>query len=97
VAGVPVELTFLHCNPRHHTLALVPASMPKRLNHFMLQVDSMDDVGLAHDRTGRLDARISDTLAAIRTTTCFPSMRIRRADSRSSSAGAGAPLTKIGQ
>jgi biphenyl-2,3-diol 1,2-dioxygenase len=60
--GVPVELTFLHCNPRHHTLALVPASMPKRLNHFMLQVDSMDDVGLAHDRTGRQGVRISDTL-----------------------------------
>jgi biphenyl-2,3-diol 1,2-dioxygenase len=60
--GVPVELTFLHCNARHHTLALVPASMPKRLNHFMLQVDSMDDVGLAHDRAGRLGVRISDTL-----------------------------------
>ena len=60
--GVPVELTFLHCNPRHHTLALVPASMPKRLNHFMLQVDSMEDVGLAHDRTERLNVRISDTL-----------------------------------
>jgi biphenyl-2,3-diol 1,2-dioxygenase len=62
VPGVPVELTFLHCNPRHHTLALVPASMPKRLNHFMLQVDSMEDVGLAHDRTERLGVRISDTL-----------------------------------
>src|SRR5262249_46311971 len=37
--GVQVELAFLHCNPRHHTLALVPASMPKRLNHFMLQVE----------------------------------------------------------
>jgi biphenyl-2,3-diol 1,2-dioxygenase len=62
VPGVPVELTFLHCNPRHHTLALVPASMPKRLNHFMLQVDSMEDVGLAHDRTARLGVHISDTL-----------------------------------
>jgi len=62
VPGVPVELTFLHCNPRHHTLALVPASMPKRLNHFMLQVNSMEDVGLAHDRTERLGVHISDTL-----------------------------------
>jgi biphenyl-2,3-diol 1,2-dioxygenase len=60
--GVPTELTFLYCNPRHHTLALVPASTPKRLNHFVLQVDSMDDVGLAYDRAGRLDIRISDTL-----------------------------------
>jgi len=60
--GVPVELTFLHCNRRHHTLAVVPASMAKRLNHFMLQVDSMEDVGLAHDRTERLGVRISYTL-----------------------------------
>jgi biphenyl-2,3-diol 1,2-dioxygenase len=61
--GMPaVELAFLHCNPRHHTLALVPASMPKRLNHLMLQVNSMDDVGIAHDRTGRLGVRISDSL-----------------------------------
>ena len=60
--GRPVELTFLHCNPRHHTLALVPASMPKRLNHFMLQVNSMEDVGLAYDRAERMGVRISDTL-----------------------------------
>jgi biphenyl-2,3-diol 1,2-dioxygenase len=49
--GMPVELTFLHCNPRHHTIALVPTPMPKRLNHFMLQVDSMEEVGLAYDRS----------------------------------------------
>jgi biphenyl-2,3-diol 1,2-dioxygenase len=60
--AVFVELVFLHCNPRHHTLALVPGPMPKRLNHLMLQVDSMDDVGLAHDRAGRLGVRISDGL-----------------------------------
>jgi biphenyl-2,3-diol 1,2-dioxygenase len=60
--GRPVELTFLHCNPRHHTLALVPASMPKRLNHFMLQADSMEDVGLAYDRAERMGVRISYTL-----------------------------------
>ncbi len=60
--GLPVELTFLHCNPRHHTIALIPAPMPKRLNHFMLQVDRMDDVGLAHDRAERMGVRIAGTL-----------------------------------
>jgi biphenyl-2,3-diol 1,2-dioxygenase len=60
--GAPVELTFLHCNPRHHTLALVPASMPKRLNHFMLQVDRMEDVGLAYDRAERMGVRVAYTL-----------------------------------
>lgn len=60
--GMPVELTFLHCNPRHHTIALVPAPMPKRLDHFMLQVDSMEDVGLAYDRAEHVGVRIADTL-----------------------------------
>jgi 2,3-dihydroxybiphenyl 1,2-dioxygenase len=41
-----VTMVFLHCNPRHHTLALVPVPAPKRLHHFMLQLRSVDDVGL---------------------------------------------------
>lgn len=40
-----VTMVFLHCNPRHHTLALVPVPAPKRLHHFMLQLRSVDDVG----------------------------------------------------
>jgi 2,3-dihydroxybiphenyl 1,2-dioxygenase len=43
--GVQVTMPFMHCNSRHHTLALVPASTPKRLNHIMMQVRSIDDVG----------------------------------------------------
>ena len=45
-----LELTFLHCNPRHHTVALAPVpGMPKRLNHIMVQVDSLDEVGRTFD------------------------------------------------
>jgi len=45
-----LELTFLHCNTRHHTVALAPVpGMPKRLNHIMLQVDSLDVVGKTFD------------------------------------------------
>jgi len=40
-----VTMVFLHCNARHHTLALVPVPAPKRLHHFMLQLHSIDDVG----------------------------------------------------
>jgi biphenyl-2,3-diol 1,2-dioxygenase len=40
-----VTMVFLHCNPRHHTLALVPIPAPKRLHRFMLQLRSIDDVG----------------------------------------------------
>jgi 2,3-dihydroxybiphenyl 1,2-dioxygenase len=38
------NVVFMHCNPRHHTVALLPVSAPKRLNHLMLQVNSVDDV-----------------------------------------------------
>ena len=40
---------FLHCNPRHHSIALFAGSGPKRINHFMLECNSLDDVGSARD------------------------------------------------
>jgi extradiol dioxygenase len=46
----PLNLGFLHCNPRHHSLAF--AELPqarKRINHFMLQLDSIDAVGRTYD------------------------------------------------
>jgi len=43
------EVTFLHCNPRHHSLALVPAD-EAQLYHFMFEARSLDDVGYALDR-----------------------------------------------
>jgi 2,3-dihydroxybiphenyl 1,2-dioxygenase len=47
VGGLPV--TFLHCNPRHHTLAFSQSKPAKRLNHIMFQCVSFDDVGIALD------------------------------------------------
>jgi 3,4-dihydroxy-9,10-secoandrosta-1,3,5(10)-triene-9,17-dione 4,5-dioxygenase len=48
------RLGFLHCNPRHHSLAFVqphqaPPVFGKRTNHFMLQLQSIDPVGRAYD------------------------------------------------
>ena len=43
------NIAFLHCNPRHHSLAFWQARMPKRLHHFMLQLESLDDVGATFD------------------------------------------------
>ncbi|HEX3408779.1 MAG TPA: VOC family protein [Candidatus Binataceae bacterium] len=40
-----IRLTFMHCNPRHHSIAFGAIPVPKRLLHFMLQVKSIDDVG----------------------------------------------------
>ncbi len=46
------DAVFLHCNPRHHTLALMQAA-PGRpagaLNHIMLEAKSYDDVGYGYD------------------------------------------------
>jgi biphenyl-2,3-diol 1,2-dioxygenase len=44
--GAPsgLTLTFMHCNPRHHTIAFGELPSPKRLHHFMLQVKTIDDV-----------------------------------------------------
>lgn len=57
--------TFLHCNPRHHSLAIVDAPSPDldgRLLHFMLEVQSLDDVGRAYDRCPELDVPIAMSL-----------------------------------
>jgi len=45
-----LELRFLHANARHHSIAFASVPMPKRIHHFMLEVESLDDVGRAHDR-----------------------------------------------
>lgn len=45
-SGQRLRLVFFHCNPRHHTVAFYAMpDPPKRLNHFMLQTQSLDDVG----------------------------------------------------
>jgi 2,3-dihydroxybiphenyl 1,2-dioxygenase len=56
VPGFSLRVTFLHANPRHHTVAFAEAPMPKRMHHFMLEVGALDDVGRAYDRC--LDARV---------------------------------------
>ncbi|MFT7651827.1 MAG: 2,3-dihydroxybiphenyl 1,2-dioxygenase [Limisphaerales bacterium] len=48
--GGQIELTFLHCNARHHSLALAPIPVPRKLNHIMLEVTNLDDVGFGLDR-----------------------------------------------
>lgn len=43
------DVAFLHCNGRHHSLALAPAPV-NGLAHFMLEVETLDMVGHAIDR-----------------------------------------------
>jgi 2,3-dihydroxybiphenyl 1,2-dioxygenase len=55
-------MEFFHCNPRHHTLALIPLPMPKRLHHFMVQVPTLDAVGFALERAQAAKLEITSTL-----------------------------------
>ena len=43
---------FLHCNPRHHSLALISIPMGpsgKKMQHLMMEHNSIDDVGTSYD------------------------------------------------
>lgn len=44
------EGRFYHCNGRHHTLALGQLDGMRGMNHLMLEVGDIDDVGIALDR-----------------------------------------------
>jgi 3,4-dihydroxy-9,10-secoandrosta-1,3,5(10)-triene-9,17-dione 4,5-dioxygenase len=57
--GMP--LRFLHCNPRHHSLALAPHHTT-RLAHLMLEVESIDEVGYCLDRCRRNEVAIAQSL-----------------------------------
>ena len=57
-----MRLQFYHCNPRHHSLALMEAPHPAGLVHLMLEVGSIDEVGMALDRCLHVKAPISATL-----------------------------------
>jgi extradiol dioxygenase len=43
------RVVFFHVNPRHHSLAIIGMPGVRGLHHLMLQVGSLDDVGVAHD------------------------------------------------
>ncbi len=60
--NVTIPLEFLHCNPRHHTIALAPGGGPKRLHHFMIETLDLDDVGYALDRVKSCGIKQATTL-----------------------------------
>ncbi len=59
--GAEHDVVFLHCNPRHHSLALVPAD-EAALYHFMLEMNTLDDVGYTLDRHEDTGTQISSGL-----------------------------------
>jgi 2,3-dihydroxybiphenyl 1,2-dioxygenase len=59
-AGIHVR--FLHCNPRHHTIALAGAPGVVGVHHLMLEVAALDDVGTALDLCERRGVPIAMSL-----------------------------------
>lgn len=52
IVWADADATFLHCNPRHHSLAVMNECFGMKggdLAHFMLETKSLDDVGRAWD------------------------------------------------
>jgi 2,3-dihydroxybiphenyl 1,2-dioxygenase len=41
---------FFYCNPRHHSIAVVQTPTGKRIHHFMLETNFMEDVGYVWER-----------------------------------------------
>jgi biphenyl-2,3-diol 1,2-dioxygenase len=50
-SGDSRRVHFMHCNSRHHSLALVEAVQPRRMRHLMLELANVDQVGMAFDRS----------------------------------------------
>jgi extradiol dioxygenase len=44
-----IDAHFFHCNPRHHSLAITEIPRVRGLHHIMIQLENLDDVGLAYD------------------------------------------------
>ena len=49
VPGIGTFASFMHCNPRHHSLAFIQIDAPRRVQHVMFETLDMDDVGTTYD------------------------------------------------
>jgi 3,4-dihydroxy-9,10-secoandrosta-1,3,5(10)-triene-9,17-dione 4,5-dioxygenase len=60
----PLRATFLGCNPRQHSLALVDGQGVNSFHHLMVEVDSLDVVGKSLDKViaGEASSRLSQGL-----------------------------------
>jgi 2,3-dihydroxybiphenyl 1,2-dioxygenase len=58
VGGKRFEPIFMHSCERDHTLGFGAGPLPKRIHHLMVEVDTIDDVGLAYDLARRHDVPI---------------------------------------
>lgn len=45
-----LRVAFMHCNARHHSVAMAPLPGPKHLHHVMIELKQVDDVLRGHAR-----------------------------------------------
>jgi 2,3-dihydroxybiphenyl 1,2-dioxygenase len=62
IGGFDVRGVFLHCNRRHHSLALFNLPLRRRLHHFMMQAHDFNSVGRAFERAQQLRVPLSLSL-----------------------------------
>lgn len=55
--GLMLRIAFLHCNERHHSVAIAPLPGAKRLNHIMIELREVDDVLRGYQRCADLGYR----------------------------------------
>lgn len=60
--GPNMGVWFLHCNARHHTIALVSVGPVSALHHMLIEVGELDDVGSALDRAMAAGLPITSSL-----------------------------------
>ena len=47
---------FLHCNPRHHSIAFIFwPTMPRKIQHVFLETNTLDDIGRSYDLCKQLE------------------------------------------
>ncbi|NEB81706.1 2,3-dihydroxybiphenyl 1,2-dioxygenase [Streptomyces sp. SID14478] len=56
------RMHFLSPNARHHSLGLYPGALPPGIVHFMVELETLDDVGYGLDRMKKAGIPIASTL-----------------------------------
>lgn len=65
MGGTEMHVSFFHCNPRHHSLAIAflpGADVSQRLHHINFEVAHVRSVGMAYDRALRTGTPLANAL-----------------------------------
>lgn len=65
VGDTQMHVSFFHCNPRHHSLAIAylpRPCVPQKLHHINVEVSQVAAVGIAYERALQSSAPIANTL-----------------------------------